>query len=165
MKRALLFSLGAFCVLTSFAQSNSEDIDMVQAIYGKEKKAIVADFIMPPDSAKKVVFWRLYDAYELERKTLGKQRVALLEKYANGYANMDEKSADDMMKQTIALQKSVDGMIAVYYDKIKKAVGVTQASQFYQIESYLLSSIRVYILGNIPFISELEKLPAAAPGK
>src|SRR4051812_33390815 len=106
MKRLLLFSLAALCVLSSFAQSNKEDVDLIQAMYGKEKKAIVADFIMTPDTAKKAAFWRLYDAYETERKNLGKKRIALLEKYANDYANMNEKSADDIMKQTITLQKS-----------------------------------------------------------
>ncbi len=162
MKRLFLLSLGAVCFFSSFGQSNKEDVDMIQAIYGKEKKTIVADFIMPPDSAKKLAFWGLYDAYETERKALGKQRISLLEKYANGYGNMDDKATDDMMKQTMTLQKSVDGLIATYYDKIKKSVGVKQASQFYQIESYLLSATRVYILGNIPFIDELEKLPGAA---
>ena len=161
-----LYTVLLLMSVSVFAQSNKEDVDLIQAIYGKEKKAIVADFIMPPDTAKKAAFWRLYDAYETERKTLGKKRIALLEKYANDYATMNEKSADDIMKQTIALQKSLDGIIALYYDKIKKAVGVTQASQFYQLESYLLSATRVYILGNIPFISKLEKLPtAAAPVK
>ena len=166
MKRLFLLSLGPICLFSAIGQSNKEDIDMLQAIYGKEKKDIVAGFIMPPDSVKKVAFWNLYDAYETERKSLGKQRIDLLEKYANGYGSMDDKATDDMMKQTMTLQKSVDGLIDTYYDKIKKSVGVKQASQFYQIESYLLSAIRVYLMGNIPFIDELEKLPApATPAK
>ena len=162
MKCLFLLSLGAVCFSFANAQSNKEDIEMIQAIYGKEKKAIVADFIMPSDSAKKAAFWNLYDTYETERKQLGQKRIALLEKYVNGYNSFDDKSTDEMMKETMALQKSVDGLIATYYDKIKKAVGVKQASQFYQIESYLLSAIRVYLMGNIPFIDELEKLSAPA---
>ena len=166
MKRLFLLSLGTRCLFSAIGQSNKEDIDMIQAIYGKEKRAIIGDYIMPTDSVRKVAFWNLYDAYESERKALGQQRVALLEKYVNGYGNMDDKATDDMMKQTMTLQKSVDGLIATYYDKIKKSVGVKQASQFYQIESYLLSAIRVYLMGNIPFINELEKLPApATPAK
>ena len=100
---------------------------------------------------------------------MGQQRIALLEKYANTYGSSDDKSTDEVLQQTMALQKNVDGLITVYYDKIKKSVGVKQAGQFYQIESYLLSATRVYILGKIPFIDELEKLPAAhatpAPAK
>jgi len=168
MKRLLLLGFSTMCFFCAGAQTNKEDIDMIQAIYGKEKKAIVADFIMPPDSAKKIAFWNLYDAYETERKLLGQQRIALLEKYANTYGSTDDKTTDEIMKQTMTLQKNVDGLITTYYDKIKKSVGVKQAGQFYQIESYLLSATRVYILGKIPFIDELEKLPGAptpAPAK
>jgi len=41
MKRFSLLSLLAFFCFASFAQSNKEDVEMIQAIYGKEKKAIV----------------------------------------------------------------------------------------------------------------------------
>jgi len=130
---------------------------MIQAIYGKEKKAIVADFIMPPNDAKKKAFWDLYDSYETERKALGKKRVSMLEKYADTYLTLDDKSTDELIKSMVTQQKSMDGLIGTYYEKIKLAVGTKQAAQFYQLEGYLLSVTRVYILGNIPFIGELEK--------
>ena len=160
MKRLILFGLASFFSLSIFAQSNAEDIDMVQAMYGKEKKSIVAEFIKP-DEAKSAAFWDLYDKYEAERKALGKNRIALLEKYVNAYDSLNEKNTDGIMKQTMALQKSVDALIGTYYEKIKKAVGVKQAAQFYHLESYLLSATRIYVLGNMPYIESLEKLPAA----
>ncbi|HSB92938.1 MAG TPA: hypothetical protein VLC28_07480 [Flavitalea sp.] len=160
MKRFFLFAISSMMSLLAMAQSSEEDVDMIQAIYGKEKKAIVADFIMPADDAKTKAFWTLYDAYESERKALGKKRIALLEKYAGIYNLEDDKSTDGVMLETMALQKKVDGIINTYYGKIKKSVGVKQAAQFYQLESYLLSATRIYVLGSIPFIDELEKLPA-----
>ena len=70
------------------------------------------------------------------------------------------------MKESMELQKNVDGLIVKYYDKIKKSVGVKQAAQFYQLEGYLLSATRIFILGNIPFIGELEsRLPAPGDKK
>jgi hypothetical protein len=166
MKRLLLFGLGTISLFSSFAQSNKEDIDMVQAIYGKQKKEIVAGFIMPPDSAKTVAFWNLYDAYETERKAFGQKRIALLDKYANAYSSLDDKITDEITTESIALASGLEGLLKTYYGKIKKAVGVKQAAQFFQIEGYLLSATRVYIMGNIPFIDELEKLPVpAAPAK
>jgi hypothetical protein len=157
MKSLLLLCFGTMLFFSSFAQSNKEDVDMIQAIYGKEKKAIVSDFIMLPEGAKKTSFWNLYDSYETERKALGRKRIALLEKYANAYGNMDDKTTDGIMTQTMSLHKSVDGIIGTYYGKIKKAVGVKQAAQFYQVETYLLSATRISILDNIPFIGDLEK--------
>jgi hypothetical protein len=47
-----------------------------------------------------------------------------------------------------------------------KILWVKQAAQFYHIESYLLSATRIYILGNMPYIDNLEKMPAppSTPG-
>jgi hypothetical protein len=157
MKHLLLLSIGTLFFLSSYAQSNKEDIDMVQAIYGKEKKAIFADFIMPSDDARKKAFWDLYDKYETERKALGKKRIDMLEKYADNYLTLDDKSTDALIKSMVTQGKAVEGLIDTYYEKIKMAVGTKQAAQFYQLEGYLLSVTRVYILGNIPFIGELEK--------
>ena len=156
MKHLMLLCFGTFLFLSSFAQSNKEDVDMIQAMYGKQKKEITAEFITLPD-AKKDAFWKIYDNYENERKALGKQRIALLEKYANAYDTLGDKSSDAIIKQTMALQKSTDALIGKYYVKILKEVGAKPAAQFYQLESYLLNVVRTYILSNIPFIGELEK--------
>jgi hypothetical protein len=161
MKHLLLLSLGTFIFFSSFAQSDKEDVDMIQAIYGKQKKEIAADFIILPD-AKKDAFWKIYDDYETERKALGKQRISLLEKYADAYDSLNDKSTDAIIKQTMALQKSTDALIGKYYDKIGKEIGVKPAAQFYQLESYLLNVVRAYIMSNIPFIGELEKVPLPA---
>ena len=165
MKQLITLAIAIFIFCTAFAQSNKEDIEMIQAMYGKDKKALVAEFITPADQAKKAAFWNLYDKYETERKGLGKKRIALLEKYAKAYSTIDDKSTDEVMTQTMSLQKSVDGLIVKYYGEIKKSVGVKEAAQFYQLESFLLSATRIYILGNIPFIGELEKMTIPQPAK
>jgi hypothetical protein len=156
MRALLLALLGTCMVLGSYAQSNKEDVDLIQAMYGKEKKTIVADFIVFPDDTKKAAFWKLYDDYEAQRKAYGQKRIAILEKYANAYETMDDKSGDEIIRETIRLQKDVDGLIAGYYEKIRKGVGGKQAGQFFQIESYFLSATRLVILENIPFIGELD---------
>jgi hypothetical protein len=38
---------------------------------------------------------------------------------------------------------------------MSKTVGIKPAAQFYQLENYLLSAIRLEILDNIPFIGEI----------
>jgi Spy/CpxP family protein refolding chaperone len=146
----------SICLSTAaFAQSNKEDVDFIQSIYGKEKKTIVADFIKL-EGAQKDAFWKLYDQYETERKALGKKRVAVLEKYAAGYGTMDDAAISQNIKETAALGVQTDKLIATYHKKIEKAAGAKAAAQFFQIEVYLLSSIRAAILESIPFIGELD---------
>jgi hypothetical protein len=154
MKKLLI--LVALCLpALAFAQSNKEDVDIIQSLYGKEKKAVVAEFIKL-EGAQKDAFWKLYDEYETKRKELGKKRVALLEKYASSYTTIDDATTSQVMKETIALGAETDKLLATYFKKIEKAAGAKPAAQFYQLEAYLLSVIRASILENIPFIGELD---------
>jgi|SRR5688572_27885314 len=154
MKKLLIFV--TICLpAIAFAQSNKEDVDLIQSLYGKEKKAIVAEFIKL-EGAQKDAFWKLYDEYETKRKELGKKRVALLEKYATNYATLDDATTKQIINETIALGAATDKLIATYFKKLEKASGVKAAAQFYELEAYLLSTIRASILENIPFIGELD---------
>lgn len=151
-----LFILAAICLpIIVSAQSNKEDVDFVQSIYGKEKKTIVAEFIKL-DGPQKDAFWVLYDEYETKRKELGKKRVGLLEKYAASYSTIDDATTSQIIKETIALSAATDKLIATYHKKMEKASGAKAAAQFYQLEVYLLSVIRASIFENIPFIGELK---------
>ncbi|MGB5509441.1 MAG: hypothetical protein WBM95_11135, partial [Robiginitalea sp.] len=78
------------------AQSNAEEIDFLQSIIGGEKKEVVADFIQL-EGASKDAFWGLYDAYEVERKALGKTRISLLEKYAKEFEGISDVETDNIV--------------------------------------------------------------------
>jgi hypothetical protein len=149
----LLFSL--FVSGLALAQSNKEDVDIIQSVLGKEKKALVTEFLKLEAGPKTDAFWKLYDQYETERKALGKQRIALLEKYASSYGSTDDVQTDQLIKEIQSLQGKTDKLIIKYYGKIKKESSVKTAAQFYQLEAYFLSVIRATILNSIPFIGEL----------
>lgn len=152
----LVVGLAFLLPLSLFAQSNKEDVEIIQATFGKAKKDLVASFVQLEPS-KADAFWKLYDEYETSRKELGKRRVALLEKYAANYGSNDDAMTDQLMKETQSLQVQTDKLIVQYYGKMKKAAGVKPAAQFYQLEGYLLSVVRATILESIPFIGELDE--------
>lgn len=138
-----------------FAQSATEELDLIQSLFGMEKKVLVAEVIQP-DASKSAAFWTLYDDYEIKRKELGKRRIALLNSYADNYDTLDEVSTDKILKEMMSLQGATDKLLGNYTKKIKKAINVKTAAQFYQIEDYVLSKIRSEILENIPVIGQLE---------
>lgn len=164
MKKVLLLSLLFAMCATLRAQSNKEDIEIIQNLYGKDKKTIVESFIQL-DADKKDAFWKMYDEYETERKNLGKKRIALLERYAAEYDKMDDAKLETLMKDIFSLQQQTDKLIESYYQKIKKSAGVRAAAQFSQIEAYLLSIVRVTILENIPVIGGLYESPEKKVGQ
>ena len=156
MKKTLLTTLMVALAFFAFSQSNKEEVDLVQSVFGMEKKAMAAEFIKL-EGAPKDAFWLAYDEYETKRKELGKKRIGLLEKYVNGYSSMDDAGMDQITKEIISLQGETDKLIVTYYNKIKKGSGVKAAAQFYQFENYILSKIRAEILENIPLIGEFDK--------
>lgn len=137
------------------AQSNAEEIDFLQSIIGGEKKEVVAEFIQL-DGASKDAFWGLYDAYEVERKALGKNRISLLEKYANEYEGISDVETDKIVMEAQKLAKSNEKLINTYYKKIKKVSGSKAAAQFFHLENYFQALTRTTILENIPVIGELD---------
>ncbi|MEN8157146.1 MAG: hypothetical protein ABFS10_09350 [Bacteroidota bacterium] len=155
MKR-LFFVVAAMLLITPLVsgQSNTEEVEYFQAIFGSEKKSIVSEFVHLEGDVKDA-FWATYDAYETERKTLGKNRVALLEKYAETYQDMTDEETDEMMASMSKQMKSIDKLIDSYYKKIKKVSGSKAAAQFFHLEHFFLSAIRLSVLESIPVIGEL----------
>jgi hypothetical protein len=148
---ALIFS--ASITISAMAQSNKEEIELYQSLFGIEKKAVVADFLKLETTDP---FWALYDEYETERKALGKSRVDLMTSYAEGYDKMDDKAYDELIKNMISLRKDTDKLIETYYAKVKKSNGSKVAAQFFQIEVYFVSAIRNSIMEQIPYIGQFD---------
>jgi hypothetical protein len=135
------------------AQTNKEEVDLMQAAFGMDKKDAVAEFVKPSET-QKTSFWKLYDEYETQRKELGKQRIDLLKEYAEQYKTMTVEQADAWTKKVIDLQKKTDNLITTYYGRVRTATDGIVALQFYQMENYILAAIRAEILDNIPFVEK-----------
>jgi hypothetical protein len=153
MKKYILLVVASLMASFTYAQTDKEEIDLMQAAFGMDKKAAVAEFVTPSD-AQKDAFWKLYDEYETQRKDLGKQRIELLKQYAGQYKTMTSEQADAWTKKAMELQKKTDGLIATYYTKVKAISDGIVALQFYQMENYILAGIRAQLLDQIPFVEK-----------
>ena len=89
-------------------------------------------------------------------KRLEKQELHLLNQYAANYSSMTDEKADAWMKEVLALGKKSDKLLVKYFKKVKKATSPLVATQFYQMEAYIQSSIRAGILEAIPFVGEMD---------
>ena len=70
MKKFLLITAALFLASFAFSQSNKDEIALMQAAFGMDKKSVVAEFVKP-SAAQKDAFWKIYDEYEAKRKELG----------------------------------------------------------------------------------------------
>lgn len=130
------------------AQSNEDELQLMQSLYGMEKRDIVDEFIELSDTQSNE-FWTLYDEYEEKRKELGKKRFQLVNKYVNEYGKVSPANADTFMKEAIQLRNKSNNLLDSYYKKIKSRTDPVVALQFYQMERYLSDLIRIEILEEI----------------
>jgi hypothetical protein len=154
-KLVLAFSFVMF-VIAGMAQTNKDDLQILQATFGKEKAELVKAYMKIP-TEQDAAFWSLYDQYEESRRALGKEKVALIEEYANNYESLDDKKAADLMNKKLKITDSYTKMQKKYYDSFAKLIGGRQAAKFFQLEDYLENIIRLSIQESIPFIDELDK--------
>jgi hypothetical protein len=156
MKKVLLF-IGIVISLNTIAQSTmKEDVDIIQSVYGKSKKELVSGY-MQLTGAQSDAFWKVYDAYEVERKVLGQKKIQLINAYAENYVNLTDEKADELAKATLKNSTDYDKLHITYYEKCKKAIGALGAAKFIQAEIYLQTTIRSAIQDEIPFIGEIDR--------
>ena len=153
--KKLTYLIAAFLMFNvSFAQDTaSEEIEMVQELFGSEKRAIIEDNV-DLTGVDGVAFWKLYDEYEAQRKDLGKAKLELLQKYATKQGALTNAQAKDLLMEAVSLRTSEDKLMLNYTKRIEKATSALVSVQFYQIEHYISDGIRFAILNNIDFIQD-----------
>jgi hypothetical protein len=154
-KIAIVFALTFLLNVSSKAQSYSEEVDAVQAIFGIEKREMIKSLIkMTPEESQ--AFWPVYEAYEAERKTLGKKRIELLAQTAEAYKNMTPEKAESLAAAAITQSADTEKLLSKYFAKMKKATNAVIGFEFYQAEVYLLNEVRSSIISEFPMYSEIK---------
>src|SRR3954470_4406007 len=152
--------LTPICLLLFFsasAQITQDDVNLIQSIYGKDKRDLMQAYMHFNDSASATAFWNLYDSYEAERKKLGQNFISILQDYAKNYETLDDKKADELVSRMSANNIAYENLFSKYYKKMKPVVGALKASQFLQLETYLRSVVKTSVLDDIPFIGEIDR--------
>lgn len=157
MKKILCILLVAVTSGVFAQNSEKEDLEIIQGIYGKSKKELAQAYMIIPE-AQAASFWKIYDEFEAERKALGKVKVGIINDYAANYLNLTDESADKIAKASLKNNLDYQKLSSKYYDKYKKAVGAVNAAKIIQFENYMQTTVQSEIQDSIPFIGEIEAI-------
>ncbi len=155
MKKIILFAVCGLLVFNVKAQSNTDEIALIQSMYGIEKKQMIID-LMKLTEAETPLFWPVYDKYEAERKELGKVRMALIIDYSKNYTTMTNEKATELINESIVNHQAISKLQLKAFKEMSKAITAMRAAQFIQFENFLETSIRSELSKQLPFI-ELKK--------
>jgi hypothetical protein len=146
-----------FSFLSASAQVTKDDINLVQAIFGKDKRDLMQEYMQFSDTSKASAFWKMYDSYEGERKLLGQEYIGILQDYAKNYTTLNDVKADNLVMRSSANNLAFENLYKKYYNKMKPAIGALKASQFLQMEAYIRTVVKANILTDIPFIGQIDR--------
>lgn len=114
-----------------------EYVELLHADIRQQKDEIMgAVLALDAEQAKK--FWPIYEEYSAELMRLNKLRTTNLLDYAQGYGQMTDAKADDLMQRDFEYQRKRSELLAKYYGKVKEVLGAVEAARFLQIENQLL---------------------------
>jgi len=154
MKKIYLLFTAVLFVATGFSQTYQDDLELIQSLYGMEKKEVVDEFV-ELDPNQEGAFWELYAEYETKRKNIGKKKYEILWNYVNDYGTIRAEDAEIIMSKILPLRIESDKLMSSYYKKVKSKTDAVVAMQFYQIENYLDVLIRTELLEEL-YISKTE---------
>ena len=158
MKKILLATAVFICagtLTTLYAQD--DEIAQIQNEWGKDKKELVR-LTMDLSAADSVKFWPIYNKYEKERQKLGRERIEIIEDYAEHFTDLSNSKADELINKIFKNETALSKLHQTYYKSFKTALGAKQAAKFLQIESYIGSIVKSLLQEENPIIGELDEL-------
>ncbi|MHC1777927.1 MAG: hypothetical protein AB9834_21180 [Lentimicrobium sp.] len=155
MRTIILSAIFMVFALTSKAQSNNDEIALMQSAFGMSKQEMVKSY-MKLTEAESATFWTIYEEYEAARKEMGKKRIANIMDYANNYSKLTDEKASQLMNTSFAIQGEFVKLQQKTFKKMSKQISPLRAAQFTMLEAFIENSIRTEILDEIPLIGEFD---------
>jgi hypothetical protein len=156
-KKMLFVCLSILLTASVNAQMAKDEVQLVQNIWGLEKRAIVSDY-MKFTEVELTKFLPIYDKYVEEGKKLSEERIQIIASYADNYVGLTNEKADELTQRLLKNNAAIDKLQLKYYNLIKKEISAIRAAQFMQLELYMQTMIRAELQNSLPMIGELDKL-------
>lgn len=110
------------------------------------------------------VFHVVYVDFEKEKNVLDDELLTMIVAYGVNYQKLNAKLMTNFIKQSEKYQRKELGVRKKYYNKLSKAISVELASQFYEIDDFISTSLRMNILSGLPFTQSISKQLAKQAG-
>lgn len=152
---SLLLALGLSTLpLAAFSQPGiSNDEQMVLRQIETDQRAVYAINMDLTDDESRA-FWPIYDEYEAAMKKVIRQRVTLLNQYADRYRTLSEADAADMLSKIWQVEYQALRIRETFAKKMQKVLPDSKALRYVQIQA----RIDNVLLGGL-----MERVPLAQP--
>jgi len=141
----------ALLLLTATSLAQDKTLELIRQDLKTQKVAIITASV-PMTQVQADAFWPIYREYDVELSKLGDRRMAILKKYAANYDRVDEKMAEEVVKESFSIANDRNDLLEKYYKKVAKAVGTVTAARFLQVENQMLTLLDAQIIDQVPLV-------------
>jgi hypothetical protein len=143
--------------LASAQQSIPIELEKAKSLLQRERENIFIQ-ALHLSTTQASVFHPIYVEFNKEKRILDDLLISLFVKYADNYQKLDHKIMGNFIKQSEEYERKELRVRKKYYKKIGKAISTELASQFYEVDDFISTSLRLNVLTGLPFTGSITKL-------
>ncbi|NOS91958.1 MAG: hypothetical protein HOP30_08550 [Cyclobacteriaceae bacterium] len=137
-------------------QAIAVDYEKAKTQLQRERERIFIDALQL-SITQATVFHPIYVQFNQEKRVLDDMLISLFISYGSNYHQLNEKVMGDFVKQSEEYQRKELAVRKKYYKIISKAISVETGSQFYEVDDFISTSLRLSVLTGLPFTGRISK--------
>jgi hypothetical protein len=147
---SLLLMISA-TITSTMTQAQQEMIELAQADIRSGRMGLIAT-AMDLTPQQQEAFWPVYRQYADEQDELLAKRIAMLQRFAGGYEQMNDEFANEIAEQSFAIQRARIERRERYFKQFSKLLGPVLAARFIQVDSQISTLMDFEMMRNTPLI-------------
>jgi len=130
--------------------------DNMQILHDKiraDKKLVVATNMELTESEAKD-FWPIYEQYQKDLQKINRRMANLLESYADDFRNksLTDEKAKNLIDEALKIDRAEADLKSTYAPKLSKALPITKAVRYLQIENKIRAVVKYDIASGVPLV-------------
>jgi len=140
----------------SLVYSQDKPADNMQILRDKiraDKKLVVATNMELTESEAKD-FWPIYEQYQKDLQKINRRMANLLESYADDFRNksLTDEKAKNLIDEALKIDRAEADLKSTYAPKLSKALPITKAVRYLQIENKIRAVVKYDIASGVPLV-------------
>ena len=129
----------------------ADNMDLVQEKIRTDKKLFIATNMELTESEAKT-FWPVYEAYQMELKTLREREIKLIDEFAASYETMSDDVAKNLLNDSLSISADHQNLNQSFLPKFRKVLPEKKVARYYQLENKINAVVEFEMARRIPLV-------------
>jgi hypothetical protein len=152
----LLFVLFLLSVPAFTQDSTQVDLETAKRLLQQERETIFIE-ALHLSVTQAAVFHPIYVEFDREKRVLDDLLIKLFVQYSENYNMLDHKIMHNFIKHSREHQRKELRVRKKYYRKLGRTISIELASQFYEVDDFICTNLRLNVLTGLPFTGSIIK--------